>query len=110
MLFQNSCVVPFGITAIVSFFFPPVADPPGFVQLSVTIMLNTIKSEAILRMSLFSCSRRWNERAWQHFLPSRRLDCSTCLHFRYRPPSYLPVVEIREDSARTLHRAECRLQ
>jgi hypothetical protein len=64
MLFQNSCVVPFGMTAMVSFFLPPVVDPPGFVQLSVTIpiTLNTTDIKNILRM-MFSYSRRLIERA-----------------------------------------------
>src|SRR5437870_6351663 len=55
MLFQNSCVVPLGITAMVSFFLPPAVDPPGLVHLSVAIpiTLNPTNNKNILRMMFF---------------------------------------------------------
>src|SRR2546425_6289234 len=48
MLFQNSCEVPFGMTAIVSFFFP-LFDPERL-QLKATIAANMINIEMIFRI------------------------------------------------------------
>src|SRR4030095_1101006 len=47
MLFQNSCVVPLGITAIVSLFFPPLAEEPGREQLSVPSKVTTIRNRKL---------------------------------------------------------------
>src|SRR6266516_7532162 len=49
MLFQNSCVVPLGMTAIVSFL-PLLPGAPGFVQLNEMIALRAISGAKILRM------------------------------------------------------------
>jgi len=48
MLFQNSCEVPFGMTAIVNFFFP-LFDPERL-QLKAAIAANMINIEMIFRI------------------------------------------------------------
>src|SRR5215218_9285689 len=50
MLFQNSCVVPFGMTAIVSFFF--VAGDGPLVQLTSRHTSSTKRNLRIIRFSL----------------------------------------------------------
>src|SRR5689334_21053365 len=58
MLFQNSCVVPFGITAIVSFFlFAPGALAP--VQLTAATASKIKNNKRVLRMSVFLFRHDW---------------------------------------------------
>src|SRR6202521_2464407 len=52
MLFQNSCVVPFGMTAILSFLLPPVV--PCRLQLRASIAARTINSVRIFLMLFLS--------------------------------------------------------
>src|SRR5260221_4794102 len=75
MLFQNSCVVPFGITAIVSFFFAPAPGWPARLQL--------------IPVTEMSSTRR---------IMSFRISGRLPLSFEVREPTYGAAALIESDS------------